>query len=382
MQLFKHQEQAITLFKEREGKLYLNWETGTGKTIGALAIANHYGFKNLLIVAPKSSHLSWQTESQHFPDLKLSITTYEAFRDKITDFSSYDFVIFDEAHRLKNNSAKMTKKAVAYAIENKLPPRLLLSGTPADRLYEIYTQLRVLNPNDSMFKKYKSYSYFLNSFYYLDKYYKPERIKSRELQSQLKEWFLKYAHVVKKEDVVELPPLQELTIKLPKEKIDIDVEDLSLYTVATFIQEFRQSITQTKLDWVMDFIEDNPDTIVFCLFKDPVMKIKEKLKHDVYAITGEYRQDFDMALQKQDKPIITTYALKEGANLQQYKNVVFLAPPLSYRDYNQSLSRVYRTGQKNKVSIYKILQNGIDYKVYAILSNKASVYDYLRKGDE
>ena len=382
MQLFKHQEQAITLFKEREGKLYLNWETGTGKTIGALAIANHYGFKNLLIVAPKSSHLSWQTESQHFPDLKLSITTYEAFRDKITDFSNFDFVIFDEAHRLKNNSAKMTKKAVAYAIENKLPPRLLLSGTPADRLYEIYTQLRVLNPADPMFKKYKSYSYFLNSFYYLDKYYKPERIKSRELQSQLKEWFLKYAHVVKKEDVVELPPLQELTIKLPKEKIDIDVEDLSLYTVATFIQEFRQSITQTKLDWVMDFIEDNPDTIVFCLFKDPVMKIKEKLKHDVYAITGEYRQDFDMALQKQDKPIITTYALKEGANLQQYKNVVFLAPPLSYRDYNQSLSRVYRTGQKNKVSIYKILQNGIDYKVYAILSNKASVYDYLRKGDE
>jgi hypothetical protein len=275
----------------------------------------------------------------------------------------------------------MTKKAMTYAIEGKLPPRLLLSGTPADRLYEIYTQLRVLNPADAMFKKYKSYSYFLNSFYYLDKYYKPERIKSRELQAQLKEWFLKYAHVVKKEDVVELPPLQELTIKLPKEKIDIDIDDLSLYTVATFIQEFKQSITQTKLDWVMDFIEDNPDTIVFSLFKDPVMHIKAKLKNDVYAITGEYRQDFDMALSKQDKSIITTYSLKEGANLQQYKNVVFLAPPLSYRDYNQSLSRVYRTGQKNKVSIYKILQNGIDYKVYAILSSKASVYDYLRKGE-
>ncbi len=131
----------------------------------------------------------------------------------------------------------------------------------------------------------------------------------------------------------------------------------------------------------MDFIEDNPDTIVFSLFKDPVMTIKSKLKNDVYAITGEYRQDFEPALQRQDKPIITTYALKEGANLQQYKNVVFLAPPLSYRDYNQSLSRVYRTGQKNKTTIYKLLQNGIDYKVYAILSNKASVYDYLRKGD-
>jgi superfamily II DNA or RNA helicase len=381
MQLFKHQQEAITLFKNRNEKLYLNWETGTGKTLGALAIAHHYGFKNLLVVAPRSSHLSWQTESQHFTDLKLSIITYEAFRDKIEDFSSYDFVIFDEAHRLKNNSAKMTKKAIAYAMSNKLPPRLLLSGTPADRLYEIYTQLRVLNPDDAFFKKYKSYSYFLNSFYYLDKYYKPERIKNQEYKQMLKNWFLKYAHVVKKEDVVELPPLHELTIKLPKEKIDIDIDDFSLYTVATFIQEFRQSITQSKIDWVMDFIEDNPDTIVFSLFKDPVMTIKSKLKHNVYAITGEYKQDFDMALSKQDKPIVTTYALKEGANLQQYKNVVFLAPPLSYRDYNQSLSRVYRTGQTQKVSIYKILQNGIDYKIYAILNDKASVYDYLRKGD-
>ncbi len=53
MQLFKHQEMAINLFKERNEKLYLNWETGTGKTLGSLAIANHYGFKNLLIVAPK-----------------------------------------------------------------------------------------------------------------------------------------------------------------------------------------------------------------------------------------------------------------------------------------------------------------------------------------
>ncbi len=78
MQLFKHQEMAINLFKERNEKLYLNWETGTGKTLGALAICNTHGFKNLLIVAPKSSHLSWQTESQHFSDLKLSIITYEA----------------------------------------------------------------------------------------------------------------------------------------------------------------------------------------------------------------------------------------------------------------------------------------------------------------
>jgi superfamily II DNA or RNA helicase len=380
LNLFKHQQEAISLYKQKEGKLYLNWETGTGKTIGALAIANAHGFKNLLVVAPRSSHLSWTTEKEHFKDLRLDIITYEAFRDKHNNFFQYDFLIFDEAHRLKNPSAKITKKAVEYAVQEKLPPRILLSGTPADRYYELYSQLKVLNPEDKTFTKYfSSYTKFINYFYYLDNYYKPERLKSKDYEKWLKEWFLDYAHVVKKEDVVELPPIVEIPIKLPKQKVDVDVDDLSLYTVSTFITEFRKSVSKQKIDWVLDFLEDNPQTIVFSLFREPVEQIKQKLGDKCYLITGQYRKDFDDALQKQDKPIICTYALKEGANLQKYNNIVYLAPPLAYRDYQQSLARVYRTGQDKKVSVYKLLQNSIDYKVYNILQNKASVYDYLRK---
>jgi superfamily II DNA or RNA helicase len=380
IKLFKHQEEAISLYKEREGKLYLNWETGTGKTLGALAIANAHGFKNLLVVAPRSSHLSWATEKERFPNLQLEIVTYEAFRDKIKSFGKYDFLIFDEAHRLKNPSAEVTKKAIEYAIEGKLPPRIMLSGTPADRYYELYSQLKVLNPQDKTFtKQFPSYTKFLNFFYYLNDFYKPERLKSKEYESWLRDWFLDYAHVVKKEDVVEFPPLNEISIRLPKQKIDVDVEDLSLYTVSSFISEFRKSVSKEKLDWVVEFLEDNPHTIVFSLFKEPVEKLKEKLRDKVYLITGDYRRDFDDALRKQDKPIICTYVLKEGANLQKYNNVVYLAPPLAFRDYQQSLARVYRTGQEKKVSVYKLLQNSIDYKVYNILNNKASVYDYLRK---
>jgi superfamily II DNA or RNA helicase len=380
IKLFKHQEDAITLYKQKEGKLYLNWETGTGKTLGALAIANAHGFKKLLAVAPKSSHLSWATEKEHFKDLDLTIITYEAFRDKYDSFSKYDFLIFDEAHRLKNPSAKVTKKAVEYAVQEKLPPRILLSGTPADRYYELYSQLKVLNPQDKTFtKQFPSYTKFINFFYYLNDYYRPERLRSNSYEKWLKEWFLDYAHVVKKEDVVELPPLAEISIKLPKQKIDVDVEDLNLYTVSTFITEFRKSVSKQKMDWVVDFLEDNPSTIVFCLFKEPVEKLKEKLGDKVYLITGDYRKDFDNALRRQDKPIVCTYALKEGANLQKYSNIVYLAPPLAYRDYQQSLARVYRTGQDKKVSVYKLLQNSIDFKVYNILNSKSSVYDYLRK---
>lgn len=380
VKLFKHQEEAIRLYKEKNGKLYLNWETGLGKTLGALAIANAHGYKNLLVVAPKSSHLSWLTEKEHFKDLRLEVITYEAFRDKYKNFSKYDFLIFDEAHRLKNPSAKLTKKAVEYAVDGRLPPRILLSGTPADRYYELYSQLKVLNPEDKTFRlHFPTYTKFINFFYHLNEFYKPESLRDKSYEKWLKEWFLEYAHIVKKEDVIELPPLLEIPIRLPKQKIDVNIEDFSLYTVSTFITEFRKSVSKEKIEWVLDFLEDNPSTIVFSLFREPVEQIKAKLKDKVYLITGQYRKDFDLALTRQDRPIVSTYALKEGANLQKYNNIIYLAPPLSFRDYQQSLARVYRTGQDKKVSIYKLLQNSIDYKVYNILSNKASVYDFLRK---
>jgi superfamily II DNA or RNA helicase len=387
MQLFKHQKETIQLYKERDGLLYLNWETGTGKTLGALAIANDNNFKNILVVAPKSSHLSWQSENIHFPNLSLTIITYEAFRDKVKDFSKFDFVIFDEAHRLKNPSAKMTKKAVEYAVAGELPPRILLSGTPADRYYEIYSQLKVLNPDDVMFTKYfRSYTRFINHYFYINDYYKPTRLKEKEYERELKEWFLRYAHIVRKEDVVELPPLAELPIRLKRTKtndIDFDFSVKDLYTVGHFTSEYRKaSMSKDKLQWCLDFLEDNPNTIVFSLFRDPILELRKHLKDKAYMITGEYKKELEDALRKQNKPIISTFALKEGANLQKYSNIVYLSLPMSYRDYQQSLARAYRTGQNKKVSIYKLFQQTIDYKVDNIIKNKGRVYDYLRNEED
>jgi superfamily II DNA or RNA helicase len=385
MQLFKHQKEAIKLYKERDGLVYLNWETGTGKTIGALAIANDNNFKNILVVAPKSSHLSWQSENIHFPNLSLTIITYESFRDKVNNFSKFDFVIFDEAHRLKNPSAKMTKKAISLAVAGELPPRILLSGTPADRYFEIYSQLKVLNPDDVMFTKYfSSYTRFINYYYWLNDYYKPVQLKEREYERELKEWFLQYAHIVKKEDVVELPPLAEIPIRLKKTKAkDIDFDFSGLYTVGHFIGEYRRaSMSKDKLQWILEFLEDNPNSIIFSLFRDPILELRKYLGNKVYMITGEYKKEFEFALKRQDKPIISTFALKEGANLQKYSNVVYLSLPLSYRDYQQSLARVYRTGQDKKVSIYKLFQQTIDYKVDNIIRSKGRIYDYLRKEEK
>jgi SNF2 family DNA or RNA helicase len=375
VKLFEHQKKAIDLFPQKK---YLSWEVGTGKTIGALAICKHHGFGKILVVAPKSAHQSWINDNQHF-NIDIELATYERFRDKINDFSSFDLVVFDEAHRLSYTKTQWTKKAIQLHIDKKIKEVLLLSGTPIDMYHKIYAQLKVLNPDDEMFQKYKSYTQFVNAYFLLDDYFKPIGLLRPEFKHELKQWFEKYAFIVKREDVVELPPLQEIVVELKSVKLEYDISN---YELANFIKEYKASaLTKEKIEYVLDFIEENPNTIVFSLFLDFVHTLQDKFKNKAYFITGQTPTEYRMrVIERQDKPIISTYAMSEGANLQRgYKNVVFASLPLKYIEMEQAIGRVYRTGQSNKVALYYLMQNGIDKTVLNILKSKRNVVEYLRK---
>jgi len=373
--LFEHQKKAVELFPQ---KRYLAWEVGTGKTVGALSICKHHGFGKILVVAPKSAHQSWINDNRHF-NIDIELATYERFRDKISDFSSFDLVVFDEAHRLSYTKTNWTKKAIQLRMDRKIKEVLLLSGTPIDMYHKIYAQLKVLNPDDEMFKRYPSYSRFVNAYFELDEYFKPRALLRPEFKQELKQWFERYAFIVKRENVVELPPLQEITIELQPVPLDYDISN---YELANFIKEYHASgLTKEKVEYVLDFLSENPNTIVFSYFIDFVNKVKEKLGNKAYYITGQVSDDYRrQVILKQDKPIISTYAMGEGANLQRgYKNIIFASLPLKYIDLEQAIGRVYRTGQDKKVAVYYLIQNGIDKTVLRILKSKRNVVEYLRK---
>jgi SNF2 family DNA or RNA helicase len=378
IKLFRHQEQAINLFPQKK---YLAWEVGTGKTIGALAIARHHGFDRILVVAPKSAHQTWLHDNRYF-NLDIELATYERFRDKINDFSRYHLVVFDEAHRLSYTKTQWTRKAIQLRIDKKIKEVLLLSGTPLDMFHKIYAQLKVINPQDEMFQRYKSYSQFVNAYFELDEYFKPRGLLRPEFKHELKAWFEKYAYIVKREDVVELPPLQEITVEL--QPVELEYE-LSNYELANFMKEYHASaLTKEKLEYVLDFLSENPSTIVFTYFIDFVNKVREKFGNRAYYITGQTSAEYRMqVIARQDKSIISTYAMGEGANLQRgYKNIIFASLPLKYIDMEQAIGRVYRTGQDKKVAVYHLIQNGIDKAVLRILKSKRNVVEYLKRKQE
>jgi len=374
IKLYKHQERFVKTYPT---KSYMAWEVGTGKTIGALATAEYRGYEKILVVAPRSAHLSWHNDNKHF-GLKLDVITYEHFRDKINDVSKYDLVVFDEAHRLSYTKTQWTKKALQ--LRPKMRNVLMLSGTPADKYHKLYSQIKILtNGNDELFRHFPSYTKFITHFFELDEYLKPKKLKDRQYEIFLQSWFHKYADVVKRNDVIELPEISFYDIKL--QQVNLQYE-LSNYDLANFIKEYKaSSLTSQKLEFVLDFIEEDRATVVFSLFRDFVREAGKKLGSKVYAFTSETPKHIvERAIHLQDKPIITTYILSEGANLQRaYRNIVFASMPLKYIDYEQAVGRVYRTGQRNKVAIYRILQNEIDFIVKRIIEQKKDVAEYLKE---
>jgi len=390
--LRKWQKEFVKWGKQRWLKnnngLYLNADVGAGKTIGALALLKELKYKDIAVIAPLSAHESWKKDGALMGlefELNKNLFTYEKVaRNNI--ITECDCLILDEAHRIKNPSAKITKLILKYYTHI---PKLLLSGTPQDKLHELYSQYKAIK--DDIFGGL-SWSKFINKYFFLDTYFKPIRLKDERYKDEILNEIEPLTFRVRLQDIVELRGLEIIDITLkPSEKIKKKIKkykDEALNPVTTFIKEYeigqgidpdtKEIFEKTKIEWVLDFIKDNPNTIVFSYFKPVIEFIKAKLKDKAYYITGDDKKDLKSVIEKADKPIFATYALKEGANLQKYNKVVYMSLPLSYRDYYQSRGRVYRSGQEKKVVVYHLYQNAIDYEVGHILAAKKDLNEYVK----
>jgi len=369
--LWKHQREAVEKFLKNNYKLYINFEVGLGKTRTALAIAELIE-KPLFVLAPLSAIPSWHSEAEelNFP-LDIQVYTYEKFR-RIADTLNIPkdtLIVFDEAHRVKSHKAQTSKKA--FVLFKDYPYKLMLSGTPIEKLHEIYMQFKILEP--SLFQE--SYSKWLTRNFVLNAYWQPVFPKAdpETLMKPIKPYLITKTQ----KEVLDLPPLSINRIKFEKVKLD---ETEAFNSLSAFITTYREAqATKEKFNWTLDFLKDNPKTIVFVYFKDTVEAYKKHLKNKAYYITGGNKKDLQKVLSKGDKPVIATFSLKEGANLQHYNNIVFHTLPLAYRDYQQSVGRIYRAGQKKHCNIYILLQQDIDYAVRTILKEKGDVLSFFKK---
>lgn len=166
VQKYDHQVQACkTVLRRMRGRSLLADEVGLGKTIEAGLVLKEYLLRGLvqraLILVPASLVEQWDQELRRKFDLEFAILKHGTawweeplllasmdtakllrHRDKVAA-ASFDLVVVDEAHRLKN------QKTLAWKFLDRLAPRylLLLTATPVQNdLHELYNLVQLLRP--------------------------------------------------------------------------------------------------------------------------------------------------------------------------------------------------------------------------------------------
>jgi SNF2 family DNA or RNA helicase len=233
----------------------LLWEQGTGKTKAIIDNAGILLCEQVidagLVIAPNGVHRNWVVEElpKHWsPDLppieafawKSSAATSKWHKDAVKALlqsnkfvwlcMSYDALMtdegkqaswdllrsrrclytLDESQRSKTPAAKRTKRIIASSVY--APYRRIASGTPMDTPFDLYSQVRFLDPDFwvrefsiGSFTAFKAYfgkwiKCKLNAGGYFDKLE-----GFRELE-QLEKALKKIGHRVLKADVLDLPP--------------------------------------------------------------------------------------------------------------------------------------------------------------------------------
>jgi SNF2 family DNA or RNA helicase len=171
MSLYDYQKTGVAFLAART-RAYLADTMGLGKTIQAASAARQLWdsgaipqIPHIVVVCPASTRVNWEREWETWgcPG-KVDIISYASRELKaLAERGKPHVVILDEAHYVKNPSAKRTRNALTLARRSKYA--WLLSGTPMpNHPGELYTPFKYLWPEALQAEKAHTYARFIRRF--------------------------------------------------------------------------------------------------------------------------------------------------------------------------------------------------------------------------
>lgn len=292
-------------------------------------------------------------------------------------------MIFDECHYIKNYK-KSQRSKLALKLCKASYGFCLLSATPASNGYQdLGNYMAIFGIYASGYAYEKSNA--IKKMNYMGFY---EIVAWKNTEYIDKCWKAISSIALNKNDCIDLPDLvfEENYFAAGDEYITIKKDRVlgdELYDSSPkFIAGLRQYAGfNEKLEYLKEFRESTDSNIlIFYNFKKEAEAIKELIKVD-YEVSGSLSkipkfEDFKNL--KNKTTLVQIQAGGAGIELQYNSEVIFFSPTWSYQDYEQSIGRAYRIGQKNKVTVYKYIGIGtIEEKVYTRLDDKKDFVDKL-----
>lgn len=371
-------------------------EMGLGKTIQAIAAMialKAAGKHHFMVVCPASVLINWCREIQKFSDLEVTrvhgadeeallywrengdvaVTTYESIsRFALPEKFTFDYLVVDEAHYVKNPAAQRT--AAMRKLLAKTEGVLYMSGTPlVNRVDEMCFLVECLQPQIAE---------------------RLEQVKAISTAEQFRsELAPVYLRRVREDVLTELPDLieKEQWCELGSGEKAIYREAvasgnlMAIRQVSWQVDDLKESSKAMRLVEIWESArEQGRKIIVFSFFRNTLNKVRALLGDCCSEIiSGDIsparRQEIVDAFNRAEPGAVLVSQVQAGGtglNIQAASVVVFCEPQLTPAIENQAVARAYRMGQTRDVLVYRLLADEtIDERMLEILSGKQREFD-------
>lgn len=150
---------------------------------------------------------------------------------------------------------------------------------------------------------------------------------------------------------------------------------------------------KATMNLIKDEMADNHKILLFSQFTSALAILKEKLAKagiKYFVIEGKTKKadrlQFVDEFNSYDQPAVFLISLKAGGtglNLTSADVVIHFDPWWNIAAENQATDRAHRIGQKNNVTIYKMIaQNTIEEKIIEMQQKKAALANSILSGNE
>ncbi len=388
--LYKFQKQLVN---SADPNFLYAADTGTGKTIMAIHhYLKHSNGEPILLIAPpqKLKEGGWRRDIQAVCDFyKIEIQFSEMSYGKLADlYKMYKgwFVIFDEAHYIKNPTSQRGKAAVKLAKQSS--HFVMLTATPASNgwedTYNYFIMFGYFKSKKEMNDRYAKWGTM-----YLGNRRIP-KIEGWINEDQLHDKYHSFTVSISKDEALDLPPLIFKDVnftrssdydKVVKQRV-LGAEEFD--TPSKLAHGLRYYANQKdKLDYAEMICEGTENNIViFYYYQKEIDALKKKIKNkQFFEVSGKdshLPSKSSWSELKNSVTFVQYMAGSAGIELQYANIVIFYTPTYSYQDYSQALGRAYRNGQTKKVTVYRfITQRTIEQAVYEALENKQDFSEEL-----
>ena len=414
LSLLPFQRAGVAWILERINTLLAD-EMGLGKTVQCIVAINELKPRTVLIICPASLKQLWKNElekwltiemeigisvGKKYSHTQINIINYDILDKHKSDLASqtWDLLIIDEVHYLKNGKTKRAKAVVETPIKAKR--KIALSGTPlVNRPAELFTVLKYLSPfgfaNRSFFEKRYCAAYYGDSGWD-----NTGHSNLAELQQKLRSSLM-----IRREKAMVLWQLPNKTRQVVPLKIDrtdlaelnsVIAPDMSYGDAMSKLREgsiefdtiskYRRMLGEAKVDACIEHISGllkNVDKlVVFAWHKHVVTALSDAFPRSLLITGGtpvKHRQGIVERFQNDKNVNLFIGNIKAagtGITLTAASTVVFVELDWVPGNVTQAEDRCHRIGQTSAVLVqHLVVDSSLDINMAKAIIKKQKVID-------